>query len=325
MVQEIIDHLPTSVHLYIDGTAGHGWHIRAIAESGKLADDATILAIDRDSSMLAKTQVYTQDCNYKILYIQDSYMSIKALLQAASEAGDSLEIKKNNTHKTNIDTMLINDNNQKFFLPNTAEKPNRKADFILLDLGVNMEHFKDGNRGFSIHEDAPLDMRFDTTTGRTAADILNTGTQEELTHAFITYGDFAPKSAQYFYDHIATRRQEKAFDTTKDLVEFLYSIGVRKHQLPIFFQCLRILTNQELEHLEHFLKDLPDLLTPWGRCAIITFHSIEDRIVKYAFKELEEIGECTHVNKKVIVPHYTETQKNRASRSAKLRIIEKKQ
>ena len=105
-------------------------------------------------------------------------------------------------------------------------------------------------------------MRFDTTQGRTASDILNTGTQEELTHAFITYGDFAPKSAQYFYDHILTKRQEKPFDTTKDLVDFLYSIGVRKHQLPIFFQCLRILTNQELEHLEQFLQDLPGLLTP---------------------------------------------------------------
>lgn len=212
--------------------------------------------------MLAKAQVYTQDCNYKILYIQDSYTSIKALLQAASEAGDALEMQKNKGNKTDVDITPTDNTKEKISLPDTAENPNRKADFILLDLGVNMEHFKDGNRGFSIHEDAPLDMRFDTKTGRTASDILNTGTQEELTHAFITYGDFAPKSAQYFYDHILTKRQEKAFNTTKDLVDFLYSIGVRKHQLPIFFQCLRILTNQELEHLEQFLQDLPALLTP---------------------------------------------------------------
>lgn len=79
-------------------------------------------------------------------------------------------------------------------------------------------------------------------------------------NAFMQYGDFSVKSAQYFFDHIVARRKEKSFDTTKDFVEFLYSIGVRKHQLPILFQCLRILTNQELAHLETFLADLPETL-----------------------------------------------------------------
>lgn len=142
---------------------------------------------------------------------------------------------------------------------------------------------------------------------------------------FISYGDFSPKSSDYFAAHIIEYRNKQPFLTTKSFVDFLYSIGVRKNQLPIIFQCLRIETNQELAQLETFLKVFPDTLNIAGRCAIITFHSTEDRIVKYAFKALEETGSFKLVTKKVIQPHYTEVQKNRAARSAKLRIIERTQ
>jgi 16S rRNA (cytosine1402-N4)-methyltransferase len=139
-----------------------------------------------------------------------------------------------------------------------------------------------------VHEDAPLDMRFDTREGRTAADILNTYSAGDLIHMFITYGDFSPKSSDYFATHIIEHRNKKPFVATKDLIDSLYSIGVRKNQLPIIFQCLRIETNQELAQLEVFLKAFPNVLALGGRCAIITFHSTEDRIVKYAFKALDE-------------------------------------
>ena len=123
-----------------------------------------------------------------------------------------------------------------------------------------MEHFKDGSRGFSVHEDAPLDMRFDTRSGHTAADILNKSDKEVLMHMFVQYGDFSPKSSEYFSDHIIDYRGKELFTGTKQLVDFLYSIGVRKNQLPIIFQCLRIQTNQELKQLELFLERFPDCL-----------------------------------------------------------------
>ena len=287
MVKEIIDHLPESATLYVDGTAGHGGHIAAIAASGKLATHADIIAVDRDAIMLQKCRQQTVEAakTYNLSYVQESYAKMLSLLP----------------------------------------KP---ADFILLDIGVNMEHFKDGQRGFSIHEDAPLDMRFDTRSGETAADLLNTGNKETLVGAFMKYGDFSEKSATFFYERIIEKRKEKPFVTTSGFVDFLYSIGVRKNQLPVLFQCLRIVVNQELDQLENFLRDMPKCLAVGGRCAIMTFHSTEDRIVKYAFKELADNGSSdgkkfTLVNKKVIAPHYTEAQRNRAARSAKLRFIER--
>jgi len=282
MVSEIITHVPTDCHLYVDGTAGHGWHIAAIAASGKLAPNASIIAIDRDAAMLEKAKTFVWSTHTQTFqFVQDSYANIETILDG------------------------------------------KKADFILLDIGVNMEHFKDGARGFSIHDDAPLDMRFDTRSWETAADILNTYSKDKLVDLFIKYGDFSPKSSEYFADHIIAHRHTTPFTTTKQFVESLYSIGVRKNQLPIIFQCLRIQTNQELAQLEVFLQTLPNLLSIGGRCAIITFHSTEDRIAKYAFKWLAEEWSFTLVNKKVIAPHYKEVQKNRAARSAKLRIIER--
>ena len=123
-----------------------------------------------------------------------------------------------------------------------------------------MEHFKDGSRGFSVHEDAPLDMRFDTRSGETAADILNKYDKLELIRMFIQYGDFSPKSSEYFTDHIIEYRKKEQFKTTKQLVDFFYGIGVRKNQLPIIFQCLRIQTNQELKQLEIFLETFPNTI-----------------------------------------------------------------
>lgn len=100
-------------------------------------------------------------------------------------------------------------------------------------------------------------------------------------------------------------------------------IRVNDRQLAVLFQVLRIVVNNELEHVEKFLTIIPSILAKYGRCAIITFHSIEDRLVKYGYKALVAQGDCVLVNKRVITPHYTEVQKNKAARSAKLRVIEK--
>ena len=305
MVKEIVSHVPENCKLYVDGTAGHGWHIAAITASGKLAEDAHIVAIDRDGQMLAKAREILVSVmsrqKWSVMYVQDTYANIGSILKDM-DPGSSPGWQS---------------------ISPGWQGSTKKIDFILLDIWVNMEHFKDGSRGFSIHEDAPLDMRFDTRSGETAGDILNTYDKVELIRMFVQYGDFSPKSSEYFTDHIIENRKKEPFSTTKQFVDFLYGIWVRKNQLPIIFQCLRIQTNQELKQLEIFLQTFPDTIAVWGRCAIMTFHSTEDRIVKYAFKALEEKWKFKLVNKKVIAPHYTEVQKNRASRSAKLRIIEK--
>lgn len=112
--------------------------------------------------------------------------------------------------------------------------------------------------------------------------------------------------------------------TTLGVRDLLRKIHVNDKQLAVIFQVLRIVVNDELGHVERFLATLPDLLSVGGRCAIITFHSVEDRLVKLAYKSLAETGEFELVNKKVIAPHYKEVQQNKAARSAKLRIIERK-
>ena len=198
-----------------------------------------------------------------------------------------------------------------------------KFDFMLLDLGVNMEHFKDGERGFSIKTDADLDMRFNQDAKTTAKDIVNHYSLQELVRILIKYGDFSEKSAEYFAKGIIEERKKKKIESTWELKEILYNLHCNQKKIAVIFQVLRIETNKELEQLEQFLQDFPNVLTKWGRCAIMTYHSIEDRITKFAFKALEEGGKFRLVHKKVIQPHYKEVEKNKAARSAKLRIIEK--
>ena len=197
-------------------------------------------------------------------------------------------------------------------------------DFMLLDLGVNMEHFKDSQRGFSIKTDAPLDMRFSQDNSITAKDIVNKYSLEQLSDILISYGDYSPKSAEYLAKGIIQARQKRPIETTQQLTEVLSHLKCNQKKIAIIFQVLRIETNKELEQLEIFLTKFGERLTPWGRCAIITYHSIEDRITKLAFKALAESKSFQLINKKVIQPHYTEIQQNKAARSAKLRIIEKR-
>lgn len=200
---------------------------------------------------------------------------------------------------------------------------NKKSDYILLDIGVNMEHYKDTSRGFSIKGDAPLDMRFDPTKGVSAQQWIAKASAADLEKCFIEYADFTPDKARELSTAILRARTKTPIITTRDLVQVLYTCGLGWPASSIIFQAIRIEVNQELEQLKNFLQKLPQLLNPGWRCGIITFHSIEDRIVKNAFKSLSETQERTLCNKKAIQPNYQEVQKNKASRSAKLRAIEK--
>jgi 16S rRNA (cytosine1402-N4)-methyltransferase len=159
---------------------------------------------------------------------------------------------------------------------------------MLLDLGVNMEHFKDAERGFSINTDAPLDMRFDRTNALSAKEIINTYPSEKLEKILTAYGDFSLKTAQYLTKGIIEARGKHPIETTGQLKAMLHTLHCNQRKVAVIFQTLRIETNKELEQLEMFLKNFSKQIRLKGRCAIITYHSIEDRIVKNAFKTLAE-------------------------------------
>ncbi|MCX6824569.1 MAG: 16S rRNA (cytosine(1402)-N(4))-methyltransferase RsmH [candidate division SR1 bacterium] len=199
----------------------------------------------------------------------------------------------------------------------------KKADFILNDLGVNLEHFKAVERGFSIRGTAALDMRFDTSTGPTVADILAKYTTDQLRHVFEQYADFSSPKALELAQHIVTTRKQKPIVTTQDLKLLLNDCGLGDKACTVIFQSLRIEINQELENLKTFLSVFPETLNSAGRCIIITYHSIEDRLVKQAFNELVATGNYKLVTKKPVMPNYKEVAINRAARSAKMRILER--
>lgn len=196
-------------------------------------------------------------------------------------------------------------------------------DFMLLDLWVNLEHFKDWSRGFSIKSNAPLDMRFDTSKWEPASYLINKWNKEELEKMLTKYGDFTPRNAEYIVKWIIEKRKKSPIKTTNDLTTTLHEIWFWDKRIAVIFQAIRIQTNHELDQLETFLKNFWECLNIGGRCAIMTYHSIEDRMTKLAFKSLEENWNFRLINKKVIQPNYKEIEKNKAARSAKLRIIEK--
>ncbi len=198
-----------------------------------------------------------------------------------------------------------------------------KADFILLDLGVNMEHFKDGSRGFSLNTDADLDMRFDDKNWESAYDIVNKYTLWDLVRIFIDYAEFTEQKSQEIARQIIQSRKNSPIKTTFELKSILGQAGLGQKASVVIFQAIRIETNKEIDNLKLVLEQIPEVLSKGWRCGIITFHSIEDRVVKQFYKELSKQDWFHLISKKAIKPHYKEVQKNRASRSAKYRVIEK--
>ena len=197
---------------------------------------------------------------------------------------------------------------------------NEKVDAILLDLWVNMEHFKDAERWFSIKNNGPLDMRFDKRQNITAEFILKNYAEDKLSNILERYWDFKWEYLQNITRAIIKWRSKLKW--TKDLVEVLKKVWLSFKKIAVVFQVLRIEVNKELEQLEIFLDKFPSYLKENGRCLIITYHSIEDRLVKNRFKELDK-NWFKNLTKKVIFPSLEEIRKNKASRSAKLRIIKK--
>ena len=208
---------------------------------------------------------------------------------------------------------------------NLAELDLPKADGIFLDLGISSMQVDNPERGFSVYKEGPLDMRMNQEEEFSAATVVNTFPEQELVRIFRDYGE-EPK-AKLVAKVIVQERKKKYISTTTDLQNILKSVltwkGGRKkkiHPMTLIFQALRICVNNELVDLEDMIINGFSLLNPGGRFGIISFHSLEDRIVKNSFKNLEE-GKI--LTKKPIIADIKEKKENRRSRSAKMRFIEK--
>lgn len=239
---------------------------------------------------------------------------------------------------------IINDNRLTFVRSNFRYLKNwmryygvDHIDGLLADLGVSSHHFDDESRGFSFRFDAPLDMRMNKRDGTTAADVVNTYDEERLTDIFYLYGEL--KNSRKIAAALVKARAAHKIETTQDFigaVESLFRREREKKDMAKLFQALRIEVNNEMTALKEMLRSATELLRPGGRLSVITYHSLEDRIVKNVMKTGNPEGKMkqdffgrietpfTLINNKVITPDDEELANNPRSRSAKLRIAEKK-
>lgn len=287
LLHEAVDALalmPTDT--VVDATFGSGGHAREITEH--LHEPGCYIGIDADETALDRSKLDGR--SPQIHLVHDNFSNITNILR-------SLHIET--------------------------------VDAILADLGWRMEQFADGSKGFSFMHDGPLHMTFGKPEDYafTAEDIINDW--EEHVIADILYGYAEERFARRIAKAIVEERQYSRISTTKRLVEIvgkaLPAVARRGKINPATktFQALRIAVNDELGVLERFIKDAFAVLRPGGRFAIITFHSIEDRVVKHSFRELKDSGVATLTPKKPIVPSREELKENPRARSAKLRVITK--
>jgi len=273
-----------SQHVVVDATVGLGGHSSAILE--KLAKPSQLIALDRDPLALAHSQARL---GQGPRFVHANYSDIQGVLSQLGFA---------------------------------------QCDRILADLGVSSYQIDSLDRGFRFNESAPLDMRMNPNEKTTAADLLATYSETRLAELFKTYGEigFADKLAKT----IVFIRKKTAFETSDQLVQAIRSSAYFNNNRAAFmkacaqvFQALRIELNQELDHLVRFLDKAPVCLNVGGRLAIITFHSLEDRLVKHTLKKTCDEGHLKRVNKKAIQTSYHEGKKNPRAKSAKLRVYER--
>lgn len=277
---------PKPGEFFIDGTLGAGGHSRAILE--KIGARGKLLAIDLDSSAVDAFSKSEHKLNGNAIFVKENYANLKLIMR-----------------KHNL----------------------LRADGLVLDVGFSSDQLEKSGRGFSFKEKAgeePLDMRYDTS-GRTltAADALNTMSEKELTELFFRYGE--EKLSRRIAREIVSLRQKRRIIAVRDLVPAVEAAVPRRgriHPATKVFQALRIYVNRELENLSALLRDLPEIINSGGRVAIITFHSLEDRAVKRAFRDYAKDGKVVLLTKKPVAPSEAEILQNPRSRSAKLRAIE---
>jgi 16S rRNA (cytosine1402-N4)-methyltransferase len=278
----------------VDGTFGGGGHAEKLIESllsFEKIKTIHYLAIDQDQ--------WAHDNLPKLHW-----------LSKLTEEGDKLKFS---IQKTNFEAIQV-----------VAEQKLSKH-IIFADLGVSSPQLDSPERGFSIKHDGPIDMRMDTSSTTTALDILIHSTQQELQNIFFNFGE-EPKSKK-LAEQIVTDRKTKPeiFKSTAIFAEYVKKIlnyhGSKTHPATRIFQALRIATNNELEVANNFLQKSLELLTPGGKIGIISFHSLEDRIVKSSFRQWESLGLGFELPRGGVIAQNTEQQQNPRSRSARLRVF----
>jgi len=285
---------------YLDGTLGRGGHSLEIA---KRLTGGRLICVDRDESAIREAKVRLAPYQDRIVFVHSNFSGINGILDELHLVG---------------------------------------VDGILLDLGVSSPQLDDGSRGFSYMAEAPLDMRMDRSGGITAFDVVNQWPQGELRRILYQYGEerYAPQIAAALF----RRRAERPIETTTELVEIIKSAMPAKarkekqHPAKRSFQAIRIAVNDELAEVEAALRSAVPRLNRTGRFAVITFHSLEDRIVKTIFADLArgctcppdfpvcvcgKTPEIKRISKKPILPSQRELEDNSRARSAKLRVAEK--
>lgn len=290
LLNEVIEAInPKPGDFIIDGTVGGGGHAASILE--KIMPKGKLLAIDWDSDSLAAARAKIEakfpisNSQFSIIWEQGNYADLPEILKK---------------HK----------------LP--------KADGLVLDLGLSSNQLERSGRGFSFLKDEPLDMRY-SADRVTAAEVINSFSEKELADIFYKYGE--ERHSRRIAKKIIGERRKKRILMTFALVEAIEKAlprgyRIKKHPATKVFQALRIYVNDELGNLEKALKNLNKVLKPGGKAAIISFHSLEDRLVKNYFKQLEKNGAAKILTKKPIIPSFDEIKSNPRARSAKLRAIE---
>lgn len=273
---------------FVDGTVGYGGHSERLLE--RAGDGTVLIGIDRDEEALAYSRNRLARFGSRAILLKGNFVDVRQLLR-------SVDIPE--------------------------------VDGALFDLGVSSPQLDDSNRGFSFREDGPLDMRMDQSTGMTAGELVGRLPESELADLIFQYGEerFSRRIARA----IVRARERNALSSTQELT------AVIKESVPVAyrhghihcatrtFQALRIAVNRELDVLEPAIRDAVDMLRPGGRLAVISFHSLEDRIVKHTFRSLAERPhpKVAVLTKRPQVPSEAECQANPRARSAKLRVAER--
>lgn len=287
--------------IYVDGTLGGGGHAYEVLK--RLGPKGRLIGIDQDADAIQAASGRLKEYGEKVTIVRSNYRNIKEVLS-------SLGIEK--------------------------------VDGIYLDLGVSSYQLDTAERGFTYRENAPLDMRMDQRNEKTAADIVNEYSEMELYRIIRDYGE--DRFAKNIAKHIVKARQEKRIETTDELVEIIKAAipaRVRAeggHPAKRTFQAIRIAVNSELDALNEGLDAIFDCLAPGGRLCVITFHSLEDRLVKNKFRRWAQrctcppeqpictcggVAKAKLITRKPIEADAAELETNRRSRSAKLRVLEK--
>ncbi|MBR5566063.1 MAG: 16S rRNA (cytosine(1402)-N(4))-methyltransferase RsmH [Roseburia sp.] len=303
LLKETIENLDIKPDgIYVDGTLGGGGHAYHVAS--RLSENGRLIGIDQDKDAIAAAGARLAEFGDKITIIRSNYSNMKEEL-----------------HRIGID----------------------KVDGIVLDLGVSSFQLDTPERGFTYREpDAPLDMRMDDRQSLTARDIVNDYSEMELFRIIRDFGE--DKFAKNIAKHIVAARVKKPIETAGELTDIIRAAIPMKvqvtggHPAKRTFQAIRIELNKELEVLQNNLDDMIELLNPGGRICIITFHSLEDRIVKTIFKKNENPCTCPRefpvcvcgkkskgsvIGRKPILPSEEELEANSRSKSAKLRVFER--